>query len=79
MRFLAIAHEDTAPPGTGFDTHSFHDQLWANGNVPIELQAWEQGLGGAAPSAITRLVVEAATAREGGEGCDVHECMTLCH
>ena len=38
-----------------FNLRQFHDDLWMNGNVPIELQAYEKGLGGETPWAIKRL------------------------
>jgi uncharacterized protein (DUF885 family) len=68
MRFLALArskHEAEAAAEGGssggdvdFDLQAFHDALWLNGNVPIELQAYEM-LGGTPPPAIARLVAEA--------------------
>jgi hypothetical protein len=38
LRFLAEARKQQ---GDKFDLQSFHDFLWANGNVPIALQRWE--------------------------------------
>ena len=63
MRYLAMArqHHDAehGPDGAPFDLRAFHDSLWLNGNVPIELQAYET-LGGPPPPAIRRLFGEAA-------------------
>ena len=69
MRYLALArqhHDDAAAAaaegeeeeegeGGGFDLRGFHDSLWINGNVPIELQAYEL-LGGEPPPAIQRII-----------------------
>lgn len=60
IRYLALArqhHDDTAAAdeGVGFDLRGFHDSLWINGNVPIELQAYEL-LGGEPPPAIQRII-----------------------
>ena len=63
MRFLALAraqHEQQGQLGH-FDLRAFHDALWLNGNVPIELQAYET-LGGQTPPAIARLLEEAKVA-----------------
>ena len=62
MRFLALAraqHEQQQLDH--FDLMAFHDALWLNGNVPIELQAYET-LGGQTPPAIARLLEEAKAA-----------------
>ena len=63
MRYLAMARqhhdEEHGPDGAPFDLRAFHDSLWLNGNVPIELQAYET-LGGPPPPAIRRLFGEAA-------------------
>ena len=62
MRYLAMARqhhdEEHGPDGAPFDLRAFHDSLWLNGNVPIELQAYET-LGGPPPPAIRRLFGEA--------------------
>jgi uncharacterized protein (DUF885 family) len=62
IRYLALArqhHDDTAAAdegaASGFDLRGFHDSLWINGNVPIELQAYEL-LGGEPPPAIQRII-----------------------
>eukprot|EP01043_Picozoa_sp_COSAG02_P015613 COSAG02_NODE_669_length_18681_cov_170.310499_7_plen_135_part_00 len=43
MRFLALArqHHDDSGDERPFDLRGFHDSLWLNGNVPIELHAYE--------------------------------------
>ena len=65
MRFLALArqhHDDSGHEGP-FDLRGFHDSLWLNGNVPIELQAYEL-LGGEPPPAIKRLIAIASGSDE---------------
>lgn len=52
LRFLAMSRSAS---GMDFDLQQFHDSLWKNGNVPIELQAFE-ALGGRPPAAIARLI-----------------------
>eukprot|EP01051_Picozoa_sp_SAG22_P020766 SAG22_NODE_4329_length_1301_cov_1.410150_2_plen_203_part_00 len=73
MRYLALArqhHDETGSDGGGggpFDLRGFHDSLWTNGNVPIELQAYEI-LDGDPPPAIRRLIAIAAGQDEQKEG-----------
>ena len=61
MRFLALARAQHEQQQLHFDLRAFHDALWLNGNVPIELQAYET-LGGQTPPAIARLLEEAKAA-----------------
>ena len=56
---FSLTSFSTWPDGAPFDLRAFHDSLWLNGNVPIELQAYET-LGGPPPPAIRRLFGEAA-------------------